>query len=197
MRYVFAAAALASVFALLGCGPSTSEVKGTVTMDGKPVDAATVIFTSDDGSSVATGFTDAQGNFTLSGANSKGVTPGTYSATVTKTGAVNEMTPGIGGPQGAGEGKMSADYVKQMEKNAAKKSGGPGSGPPKVGPQAGPPGGGPKTLLPQQYASPSTTPFKGIKVPTDGPVKLELTGAEAGGPPGGPGHGPPGPGGKK
>jgi len=179
---------------LLGCGSSTSEVKGVVTLDGKPVEGAMVLFTGDDGT-LASGFTDANGNFELvSGPNgAKGAPPGTYRAIVTK---VKTMEGAIS-PKEAAEasGGDSSAAAKQMAKMAkANKSVG-GSGPPGAGPpKAGPPKGGSGTTnnqLPEMYGSPDLSPFKGIKVPTDGPVKLDMTSGSGGGP-GGPPGGPPG-----
>jgi len=188
MRYAVAAAVFAATAALVGCGSGAAEVKGVVTLNGQPVEGATVVFASDDGANIATGFTDASGNFTLTMANVNGVLPGNYTATVTKAGQLNAMGPAVGG--GGGEsgdnaGKMGKDYVKTMIKNAKESSAssGPPKGPPMPGSQTG--GSGVKTMLPKEYASPTTTPFKNIKVPTDGPVKLELTGG--GGPAGPPG----------
>lgn len=55
--------------ALGGCGasglPSTVPVTGTVTLDGTPVDGATVNLLSDVGNRVASGKTDASGKFSL------------------------------------------------------------------------------------------------------------------------------------
>lgn len=62
--------ALLPLFTLiLGCGggnmPSTVAVTGTVTLDGNPVEGASVNFLSDAGSITASGKTDAGGKFTL------------------------------------------------------------------------------------------------------------------------------------
>ena len=77
---IFASIVLAS-----GCGPSTTDVKGVVKLDGKPVKGATVTFVSDDGKRSYSGFTDGEGNFTLvSGNNKSGVASGTYKVTVVK-----------------------------------------------------------------------------------------------------------------
>lgn len=53
---------------IAGCGsdmPSTVPVTGTVTMDGSPVEGATVNFLSEEGARTASGRTDASGKFTL------------------------------------------------------------------------------------------------------------------------------------
>jgi hypothetical protein len=53
---------------LAGCGPSRPEtvpVSGRVTLDGRPVEGATVMFSPEAEGRPATGTTDAEGNFTL------------------------------------------------------------------------------------------------------------------------------------
>ena len=53
---------------ILGCGPdlpSTIPVTGTITLDGKPVEGATVNFLSEEGSVTASGTTDASGKYSL------------------------------------------------------------------------------------------------------------------------------------
>ena len=142
-----------------GCGGGTVAVEGEVTLDGKPVDGATVVFTSDDGANTYSGFTDAAGRFSLSGANSKGALPGNYKVSVVKTPKVagaEQMTPGGG------------DYLKQMKKGEKKQSSGPMMPPP-----PGAAGSGIKSELPAVYAVVGTTPLT-AKVPSDGPVKIEL-----------------------
>ncbi|MEX1039242.1 MAG: carboxypeptidase-like regulatory domain-containing protein [Pirellulaceae bacterium] len=53
---------------LIGCGgdPTVAKVSGTVTLDGEPVEGASVIFSPIGGGRPATGQTDSQGNFQLS-----------------------------------------------------------------------------------------------------------------------------------
>jgi len=61
--------AAALVLAAVGCGGSTGRVSGVVTLDGQPLEGATVSFTpaSGDGGGVggSTGKTDAQGRYSL------------------------------------------------------------------------------------------------------------------------------------
>lgn len=84
------------VFAVViaGCGdsPKLKEATGVVTMDGKPVADASVIFVnSDEGGFPATATTDAEGKFSLKtywNASKKtlsGAIPGKYRVTVTKS----------------------------------------------------------------------------------------------------------------
>jgi hypothetical protein len=75
-----------------GSGPETADAVGTITMDGKPVDGANVIFhpigtTTNTLASQAT--TNAEGRFELSthigqGKYKRGVVPGEYAVAVSK-----------------------------------------------------------------------------------------------------------------
>lgn len=62
-------AALATVAVLAGCGatdrPDLAEVQGTVTLDGKPLAGATVVFEPTEGGRASRGQTDAQGKYEL------------------------------------------------------------------------------------------------------------------------------------
>lgn len=54
--------------ALVGCGnsgPRLTPVEGVVTVDGNPIEGATVLFEPEAGGRPATGVTDAQGKFSL------------------------------------------------------------------------------------------------------------------------------------
>ncbi|MEW4565319.1 carboxypeptidase-like regulatory domain-containing protein [Bremerella sp. JC770] len=71
----------------IGCGDGNKlkPVSGVVTMDGDPLEAATVVFVPIEGgrgNAVAT--TDQQGRYELSYINDKGTEPGTYKVIVTK-----------------------------------------------------------------------------------------------------------------
>ena len=136
----------AATFMLSGCGSGFSAVTGNVTLDGVPVEGATVTFVSEGGNKSYSGFTDASGNFALKSGEREGATAGTYKVTVTKTKAVaggETMTPG------------SADYLKQMK--AQQKQGSKEA----------------KSELPQQYSKADSTPIK-VTVPVSEPVKIEL-----------------------
>src|SRR5262245_38254316 len=68
---------------LAGCttttGPKTEPVTGTVTLDGKPLAGAQVVFQPKSGGQAASGTTDAQGKFTLTTFNAKdGAAVGSY-----------------------------------------------------------------------------------------------------------------------
>ena len=162
-----------ALLSLCGCGEKFVPVTGSVTIDGKAVAGASVTFLSDDGKHTSGGTTDESGNFTLASGADPGVRPGNYKVTVTKY-------PKVEGSAPTGDPAADKNYINQMKKEmAASKTGGPMIPNPKTGgmPQPGPPGGmtagGAKSELPAVYASIETTPLT-VKVPPDGPVKLEL-----------------------
>ena len=79
-----------AVVTLAGCtgegGPATVNASGVVTLDGKPVEKAQVIFISDAGTNPTSAMTDAQGHFSLSyNGEKKGAIPGNYKVQVSKT----------------------------------------------------------------------------------------------------------------
>lgn len=84
--------------ALVGCAESeTVKVKGTVTLDGKPVDRAEVMFLPA-GGRMATGVTNSEGKFELStNAAGDGAVPGEHKVTIVEhyeAGKPPPMTPG-------------------------------------------------------------------------------------------------------
>jgi hypothetical protein len=85
---------------LPGCGPSLSPVKGKVTYQGQPVAGATVNFVSPQGR-IATGVTDAGGQFALSTRGRPGAEVGSYAVSVTKY-----SPPSPARPSRAEEAKM-------------------------------------------------------------------------------------------
>jgi hypothetical protein len=159
---------------LVGCAAKPVPVSGMVTLGGTPVEGATVVFVTADGTNAANGYTDSAGMFSLSTGALVGAYPGDYKVIVIK------------GPKVAGPDAMpidSAEYMKQMKKEAAEsakaststtdamkmKAMGKGGGMPV-------PGGGQtvKSELPSIYASVTTTPLT-AKVPVENqPIKLEL-----------------------
>jgi len=69
------------IVAFIGCGPSTSPVTGTVTLDGKPVEGLSVHFVgeSDGKQMISRGRTDASGNYELKyTADTMGAIAGSY-----------------------------------------------------------------------------------------------------------------------
>jgi hypothetical protein len=82
IRPSWAGAALAALLAA-GCGGPVT-VKGTVTLDGQPLEGATVMFIPVNEWVGANAVTDADGRFTLIGTKADGLMPGEYKVTVSK-----------------------------------------------------------------------------------------------------------------
>jgi hypothetical protein len=95
MKYYFLTCILLSLLA--GCSggndkwkssrPKTVLAGGVVTLDGKPLEAAQVVFVSSsaDSGTGGSGLTDADGNFELSSfPPDKGIPPGTYQVMIVK-----------------------------------------------------------------------------------------------------------------
>lgn len=84
---------IALLVVFVGCdrGLRLGPAEGTVTLDGKPVADAGMIFTPVDGGPPGTGSTDAQGRFKLRTVNSDGAKVGEHRVTITK-----QETRGLG-----------------------------------------------------------------------------------------------------
>lgn len=153
-----------SLLSLAGCGggdagtadrPATVPVQGTVTLDGKPIEGATVTFmpaTQARPGQPAQGHaavsrTDAEGHYELMTFEAgDGVVPGDYVVTVVK--------------QEVPEAKELSmeEYIAQ-------------------GPQAPSADAGPKHLLPEQYAKRQTSPLKVTVTESESePLDFELSG---------------------
>src|SRR5207253_1103951 len=94
------------------------SVSGVVTIDGTPVEGATVTYITEDGTKSYTGFSDASGKFDLTGSDGKsGAMRGEYKVVVIKA-------PKMAGPGGAVDPndpeamKMMAKMQKESEKAA-------------------------------------------------------------------------------
>jgi hypothetical protein len=147
MRGAFAVASAAALLvAGLGCGGSGRPVKtfGLVTLDGKPVDGATVTFhPGAEKGRAATGLTDGEGVFQLQTfAEADGALPGEYKVTVMKTESVAAPASASGPEQ----------MMKTMFKRSTKKQ---------------------LSLLPREYADIAKTPLR-VHVPHEGQVELQL-----------------------
>jgi hypothetical protein len=141
---------LLALLALLlgGCGKGTVHVEGIVTLDGKPVPGATVLFTPEGGNGrAASALTDEDGNFRLSTySEGDGALPGQYSVVVTRTRGVPEP-PAMLQP---GEEKKVIGHYRDFKNKDRRKS-----------------------SLPASYSNEATSPLK-CRVPHDGKVMLEL-----------------------
>ena len=85
-RRVFAwCAGVMFLVALIGCGEKPVATQGVLTVDGKPLAGAIVMFSPDEAAGKsATGTTDAAGKFRLTTATlNDGALPGSYKVTVT------------------------------------------------------------------------------------------------------------------
>jgi len=134
-----------------GCGSGATKVEGVVTLDGTPIDKATVTFVPQDGKGQpAVGISDPSGNFSLLTNGKPGAQPGAYKVVVTKTEVIEGLAPG------------DPKYMEMMKKGVAKS-----------GPMAGGPAG-PKTQLPAVYSKAESTPLTQKVPPENSPLKLEL-----------------------
>ena len=121
---------------LVGCSGSDldlAEVKGKVTYNSAPVADAVVTFLPGDGP-IATGVTDANGEFTLTTNGEPGAVIGEHGVSIAKTAASAE---------GVSEDMTSEDYEKMMSK--------PGASLEAVT------GGEGKSEIPAKYAVPETS----------------------------------------
>ncbi|MGB9689601.1 carboxypeptidase-like regulatory domain-containing protein [Thermogutta sp.] len=152
---------LCSLFGLTvseGCGsrnrgniPQTAPVSGTVTLDGQPVDGATVVFVPTGTPAYgAYAVTDAKGHFTLKSSETvSGAVPGKYLVQVTKL--VTDST------------KKQFVVAEDVE-HAALASGGSG---PSTEVTAT------RNVLPEKYANPKTSGIE-VTVPSEGLQNLEI-----------------------
>lgn len=142
---------------VLGCGGSskTYRVEGIVTLDGKPLEGVTVKFLPDEGSSgqTAVGTTGSDGSFRLqTNAPGDGAMAGTYRVVVIK----EETVAVSGGPPGAASIEDKRKFYMSQVKTPAVA------------------GKAKKGQLPPVYGDPSNNALEKVKVPTNGPVRLEL-----------------------
>ncbi len=117
MRMSLACAALAL---LAGCGPTnppTAQVTGTVTLDGSPVEGATVLFLPDDTTNkAATASTEADGSYSLTTFEAgDGAMPGAYKVKVHKF----DLPEGGMNPYGESQTADELEPMTQEEELAA------------------------------------------------------------------------------
>ena len=106
---IFLVAAVCSCVALAGCGPSVpalADVEGVVTLDGKPLGNALVIFVPDAGGRPATAQTTESGRYRLVyGAQAAGATLGRHRVGISKV---------VEGPRPSRAG-ASAEQAEDMQ----------------------------------------------------------------------------------
>lgn len=131
---------LVVVAAVAGCGGedtglNTVPVTGTVTLNGSPVEGATVTFSPKDASGkAASAVTDSSGNFALQTmVAGDGAVPGSYGVMITKMDAAASSIP---------EDRSQMTPEQQQEMMRAMRGQGPSA---------------PKSLLPQQYGAVETS----------------------------------------
>lgn len=116
----FLLSALAMSF-LTGCGetdkgPRTVPAEGVVTLDGSPIEGASIVFIDDGGQYPARGRSDADGKFSLSAFEYKtGAVPGSYKAIVSRT--VVETASEKGPPAGSEEAEHAGEAAGQRVYN--------------------------------------------------------------------------------
>jgi hypothetical protein len=133
--------------ASLGCGKGTVRVRGTLTLDGTPVEGATVLFLPEDEKvgRQASAVTASDGTFHLTTfRGGDGALPGNYKVVV-------QYAAGVEGPPARGLREAFTGMQKAQK------------GPRKP----------PRYVLPPAVSDPAQTPLR-QKVPPDGPVTLNL-----------------------
>ncbi|MBN2577819.1 MAG: hypothetical protein JXB10_02425 [Pirellulales bacterium] len=101
MQSLFPLCSAACLLLAAGCGGGLKPVPvtGDVTLDGKPVDDAGVLFCPKEKGPVAIGVTDAAGKFQLSSNDHSGALPGQYRVAITKQQILGEENYGRLGPK--------------------------------------------------------------------------------------------------
>jgi hypothetical protein len=133
-----------------GCGKRMSKVEGTVLLDDKPLDGATVVFQPEEGGQPATGMTGSDGVFHLTTRTTgDGARTGNYKVTITK----RKESDGGAAPANAG----GADSMKEAWKKYLAK----------------PPAAKESSSIPSEYSNVEKTPLK-CQVPVDGPLEFKL-----------------------
>lgn len=146
-------AALALVLLLAcGCGKKMmAKVEGTVLLDGKPLDGATVVFQPEQGGLPASGLTGSDGVFHLTTRSTgDGAREGNYKVTITK----QKKSVEIETPAKSGDTEHIKDaWKKYRAKPAADSS--------------------KDSALPAEYSDAGKTPLR-CQVPPEGPLEFKL-----------------------
>jgi hypothetical protein len=152
----WACAVLPFLLVGVGCvgGDKPVKVEGMVTLDGKPLPEAMIVFNPEGGGSPASGVSGSDGSFRLTTFSSgDGAKPGSYKVTVAlaKPADADGPQPESGNPQ---------SMIDAMKKHAEA--------------QKHKPAGPKKPSLPATYSDLSKTTLKYVIPPPDGKVTLEL-----------------------
>jgi len=149
---------LALLLAASGCGGKLVKLEGTVTLDGQPLEGATVTFNPEGGGgNSASGLTGSDGVFFLTTRTSgDGVAPGAYKVTVTK--ANSSDIAGVGQPTPSDPQSMLKSMKDFGEKQKPNKERTPKKQ---------------DLAIPAQYTNAEKTPLR-CQVPPDGSVEFKL-----------------------
>lgn len=150
-----AAALTMVIFSVLGCGdglPPRIPVAGQVTLDGKPIEGAQVVFHPVGGiGREASAYTNEDGDFEITSFNTgDGAVAGQYKIVVTKM--AQEMPAGLMEKVS----KMKPDEIQELAKKHREMVAAP-----------------PKSMLPKKYGDVTTTPLQ-CTVPVADDLHLEL-----------------------
>jgi hypothetical protein len=156
-RIRYALLVVVLLLAASGCGRRLVKLEGTVTLDGQPLEGATVTFVPEGGSGPsASGLTGSDGVFSLTTRTSgDGVAPGAYKVTVTKS-----VVPEVAGTEQPNTSDPQS-MMKAMKEYADKHK------------QAKDSGKKPAAAIPAQYSNAEKSPLK-CQVPPDSPVEFKL-----------------------
>jgi hypothetical protein len=153
--------AAASLIALAGCGdgvpgPALAPVSGILTLDAKPIEGATVVFTPKGDGTMSMATTDPAGKFVMkTGSGRNGAVVGDHSISVTLT-----MTTGGSKATTETSDGLAPPLANELQTGSAAKAAVP-----------------PRTvfLVPEKYGSPSSSGLS-VTVPSGGlsDYKLEL-----------------------
>lgn len=124
-RQLAAAGLMVSLIPLTGCSqgdrPTLGQVSGKVTLDGQPLADATIYFSPDEGGRDSEGFTDSDGNYSLTYiGNVKGAKVGTH--TVRAQTSYETEDPKTGAPRRTKE-LVPAKYREQSQLKKEVKAG--------------------------------------------------------------------------
>jgi hypothetical protein len=175
LRILTSIALALPLLAPVGCGGPVKSLEGTITLDGVPVEGATIVFYPVDGeaknTAAGSAVSDAQGHFTVVPGEKAGIPAGKYKVLVTKT----ILPGGIDVSEGKTHGKeMKEAAAMKAAFETAKLDPKKLAGPPMPGKSTsrGPIG---QNVLPEKYASVQKTSLE-VTIPApDNKVELKLT----------------------
>lgn len=155
-RSILVSTCIVSLVVLVGCKtrdrgniPQTAPVSGTVTLDGKPVDGATVVFVPTGTPAYgAYAITDSSGRFTLKSSETvTGAVPGGYLVQVTKLVPDTSGSVAVTPEEAEHEGQAGGGSQVSVGRT--------------------------KNVLPEKYANPKTSGIE-VTVPAEGIENLEI-----------------------